>query len=173
MTRPAVSELRGLGPGEWWVPPEFFDQRVQLTWHALEQFAERAQPPCDQESYLRMALRDLALAEGRAVPQAPVWARSRNVADLWIQVGRFLLLICRHDDRRPGGFSCVTVVNGRPDTTWAVAMVRGWIRLPPPPPRPAPLSDAEYRAAQHELERSPVDCSRSRPGRRPSPPACR
>jgi hypothetical protein len=97
----------------------------------VEQFAARAKPPGDP----RRRLRELAGAEGRIVARRPDWARSHNTADAFLQIGEWLLLILVDDERRPGSFTCVTVINGDGAPTWATAHRNGWIATPPRPPR--------------------------------------
>jgi hypothetical protein len=76
-------------------------------------------------------VRDLLLCEGFVVAERPRWSRSRNTADLYLQLGQWMLFIGRHDTRR-GGYAIVTVVSGREGTTWSKALRRGYIVTPPP-----------------------------------------
>jgi hypothetical protein len=100
--------------------------------HALVRFAERAGLAARDRPTLERLLRDLLVQEGRMVSTRPRWARSRNTADGYAQVGDWLLLICRHDVRRPGALTVVTVVNGPAGMTWERAWERGLLGTPPP-----------------------------------------
>jgi hypothetical protein len=122
------------------------DSRLQrsigFTNHALKRFAERAGISASSWREVETILRDLLNQEGRVVSERPHWARSRNTADAYIQVGEWLLLICRHDELRRGAVSVVTIVNGPEGNTWQRALERGYIATPlpqsltlPPPPR--------------------------------------
>jgi hypothetical protein len=102
--------------------------------HALVRFAERAGLPARDRATLEPLLRDLLVQEGRMVSKRPRWARSRNTADAYVQVGDWLLLICRHDVRRPGSLTVVTVVGE--GATWERAAERGLVLTPPPVARP-------------------------------------
>jgi len=53
-----------------------------------------------------------------------------------LQIGEFLVLLLEVDRRRPGCFSCVTVINGASWKTWEAAYERGWVAVAPPPPQP-------------------------------------
>jgi hypothetical protein len=119
------------------------DNRLQrsigFTNHALERFAQRAGIGVSSRQALEPILRDLLNQEGRVVREQPRWARSRNTADAYIQVGEWLLLICRHDEMRRGAVSVVTIVNGPEGNTWRRALEMGYIATPIPqnlsPPR--------------------------------------
>jgi hypothetical protein len=106
--------------------------RLGFADHALARFGQRAGLPYQDRATLEPVLRDLLSQEGRMVAERPGWARSRNTADAYVQVGDWLLLICRHDVRRPGRWTVVTVVNGPEGTTWERALKRGLIGTPPP-----------------------------------------
>lgn len=108
-----------------------------FTDHAVARFAERAGLPAAGRRRLEPVMRDLLLQEGRIVPERPRWARSRNEADVYLQVGEWLLFVCRASSRRLGDLSVVTVLNGPQGTTWQRAFERGLVRTPPParPPR--------------------------------------
>ena len=127
-------------------------RRLGFTDHALERFGQRAGLGARDRATLEPVLRDLLTQEGRVVAARPRWARSQNPADAYIQVGEWLLLICRHDPRRPGALTVVTVINGPAGTTWGRALDRGLVLTPPPlrlaKPRRPPLRLAEtIRAA--------------------------
>lgn len=79
-------------------------------------------------------LRGLLLDEGRVVSQRPTWARSHHDADLYLQLGDWMLLIGCLDRLRAGHYAIVTAVNGPADNTWRVARRRGYISTPPPMP---------------------------------------
>jgi hypothetical protein len=112
-------------------------RRIGFSNHALERFAERAGVGALSWREVEMILRDLLTQEGRVVNEQPRWARSRNTADAYIQVGEWLLLICRHDEMRRGAVTVVTIVNGPAGNTWQRALERGYIATPmPQSPRP-------------------------------------
>jgi hypothetical protein len=129
------------------MPADPVDDRLQrrlgFTDHALERFGQRAGLDARNRATLEPVLRDLLTQEGRVVAARPRWARSQNPADAYIQVGEWLLLICRHDLRRPGSLTVVTVVNGPAGTTWRRAVDRGLVLTPAPlrltKPRRPPL----------------------------------
>ncbi len=129
------------------MPGELVDDRLQrrlgFTDHALERFGQRAGLDARDRPTLEPVLRDLLTQEGRVVAARPRWARSQNPADAYVQVGEWLLLICRQDLRRPGSLTVVTVVNGPAGTTWRRALDRGLVLTPPPlrlaKPRRPPL----------------------------------
>lgn len=108
--------------------------RLGYTDHALIRFGERAGLDARDRATLERLLRELVSAEGRVVGRRPRWARSRNTADAYVQVGDWLLLICRHDIRRPGSLTVVTVVGE--GATWERAAERGLVHTPPPVARP-------------------------------------
>jgi hypothetical protein len=105
---------------------------IGFTNHALERFAERAGIGASSWREVETILRDLLSQEGRVVHERPHWARSRNTADAYIQVGEWLLLICRHDELRRGAVSVVTIVNGPEGNTWQRALELGYIATPMP-----------------------------------------
>lgn len=129
----------------------WYDHHVGLTNHALDRFADRAQPPGRGEHYLRAALRDLVACEGRITNERPAWSRSNTPAALYIQINEFLLLVLEDDERRPGCFTAVTIVNGMREKTWQLALQRGWIELPPRPPRPYVTSDDQLARIHRDL----------------------
>jgi len=103
-----------------------------FTSHALERFSQRAGIGASSWQEIEVILRDLLYQEGRVVQERPRWARSRNTADVYIQVGEWLLLICRHDELRRGAVSVVTIVNGPEENTWQRALELGYIATPMP-----------------------------------------
>jgi hypothetical protein len=107
-----------------------------FTDHAVERFAQRAGLPAAGRGRLEPLMRELLAREGRIVPERPRWARSRNEADLYLQVGEWLLFVCRASRRRLGDLDVVTVVNGPQGTTWRRAHERGLVKTPPPVPAP-------------------------------------
>jgi hypothetical protein len=111
---------------------------IGFTDHALERFAERAKIGASSWREVETILRDLLNQEGRVVQEPPHWARSRNKADAYIQVGEWLVLICRHDQLRRGAVSVVTIVNGPPKNTWRRALELGYIATPMPQNLPPP-----------------------------------
>ncbi len=106
--------------------------RVGFTNHAVERFAQRAELRDARRAAVEPVMRDLLAQEGRVVAQRPRWARSRSQADLYLQVGEWMLFICCRDERRVGSFSVVTVVNGPEGTSWDVALARGFVATPAP-----------------------------------------
>lgn len=111
---------------------EQHQRNLGFTNHALERFAERAGITAHSWRALESVLRDLLYQEGRVVPERPHWARSQNTADAYIQVGEWLLLICRHDELRRGALTVVTSVNGPEGNTWSRALEAGYIETPMP-----------------------------------------
>ena len=111
-------------------------RRIGFTDHALERFASRAGLPTSRRSVIEPIIRDLLLSEGWVVSERPRWARSRNAADLYLQLGDWMLLIGRRDESNAdrGRYAIVTVVNGAAGTTWRAAAKRGYILTPPPLP---------------------------------------
>ena len=122
---------------------DLLQRRLGFTDHALERFGQRAGLDARDRATLEPVLRDLLTQEGRLVAARPRWARSQNPADAYVQVGEWLLLICRHDLRRPGALTVVTVINGPAGTSWRRALDRGLVLTPPPlrltKPRRPPL----------------------------------
>jgi hypothetical protein len=112
---------------------------VGFTDHAVQRFAQRAGLGDARRGVVEPIMRDLLLQEGRVVVERPRWARSRNAADLYLQVGEWMLFVCRGSRRRLGSFDVVTVINGREGTSWDVALGRGFVATPVPlramPPR--------------------------------------
>lgn len=120
---------------------DYAQRHLGFTDHALERFAERAGLDARSRLTVEPIIRDLLNQEGRFVDERPHWARSQNRADRYVQVGDWLLLICCYDERRAGGLSVVTIVNGPEGTTWQRALEMGYIATPLPqrftaPPRP-------------------------------------
>jgi len=113
------------------------DQRilatVGFTDHAIERFAQRADLPATSRAHVEAVIRDLLLQEGVLTQEQPRWARSRNTAPLYLQLGDWMLFVLRPDPRRPGRHTAVTVVNGPATNDWATALRRGYITTPPPP----------------------------------------
>ena len=78
-------------------------------------------------------VRDLLLQEGLVVAARPHWAHSRNTADLYLQLGEWMLFIGCRQDHQDTSYAIVTVVNGPEENTWRTAVRRGYIFTPPPP----------------------------------------
>ncbi len=117
------------------VDPRVLD-RFGFTDHALARFAERAGIHGDLRLDIQPILRDLLLTEGTWTGQASNWARSSKPADTYLQIGTWMCLLARADTYcGRGHYSIVTVVNGPDRNDWATALKRGYIHLPPPPPR--------------------------------------
>jgi hypothetical protein len=104
-----------------------------FTAHAIERFGQRAGLGTTSRMIVEPIIRDLVAQEGRVVRERPPWARSRSHADLYLQIGEWILLIAQPDRQSNGAYSVVTVVNGSEDYTWRVALRRGDICTPPPP----------------------------------------
>jgi hypothetical protein len=120
---------------------DYAQHQLGFTDHALERFAQRAGLNARSRAAVEPVIRDLLNQEGRFVAEPPHWARSQNRADGYVQVGDWLLLICRFDELRAGGLTVVTIVNGPEGTTWQRALELGYIATPlpqrfPAPPRP-------------------------------------
>lgn len=104
--------------------------RVGFTDHAIERFATRAGLATGSRHIVEPIIRDLLLQEGLVVAKRPHWARSHNTADLYLQLGEWMLFIGRREPE--SHYAIVTVVNGPEDTTWREALRRGYIFTPPP-----------------------------------------
>lgn len=114
------------------VVPELLDV-IGFTNHALERFASRAGLCVTSRRIVEPIVRDLLLQEGLVVGERPHWARSRNTADLYLQLGEWMLFIGTRDEHPSPRFAIVTVVNGPTQNTWRGARRRGYIFTPPPP----------------------------------------
>jgi hypothetical protein len=107
--------------------------RVGFTDHAIERFATRAGLATTIRRVVEPIIRELLLQEGLVVAERPHWARSRNAADLYLQLGEWMLFIGRGETRQAPPYAIVTVVNGPESTTWPEAVRRGYIFTRPPP----------------------------------------
>lgn len=114
------------------VPPEVLS-RVGFTDHAIERFSARAGLATTSRRVVEPLIRDLLLQEGLVVAERPHWARSRNTADLYLQLGEWMLFIGCRQPSRLAHYTIVTVVNGPDGTTWRQAVRRGYVFTPPPP----------------------------------------
>jgi hypothetical protein len=112
--------------------------QLGITDHAVLRFAQRAGLPTARRGAIEPLMRDLLVQEGRIVTTQPRWARSRNEADFYVQVGDWMLFLCRASRRRLGNLDVVTVVVSRAAPTWAAACERGLLGTPPPFDRPRP-----------------------------------
>jgi hypothetical protein len=134
---------------------------VGFSDHAIERFAQRAGLDTASRARVEPVIRDLLLQEDVVTTRQPRWARSQNTAELYLQLGEWMLFVLRPDRQRPGCFTAVTVVNGPVDNDWATALRRGYILTPPPrryralPPRRVSLIGcirlvlAERRTGDH------------------------
>jgi hypothetical protein len=118
-------------------------RHVSFSPHALERFVERAGLPATRYRDVERIIRELLRQEGQVRTEPPDWARSRNVADVYLQAGEWMLFILRRDRWLPWRYYCVTAVNGPADNTWQNALRRGYIHTPPssfyrPAPRQLP-----------------------------------
>jgi len=104
---------------------------VSFSKHALEQFATRAGLPAAGYDDVEVIIRNLLRREGEVRTEPPAWARSRNIADLYLQAGEWMLFILRRDRWLPWRYYCVTAVNGPENNTWENALRRGYIHTPP------------------------------------------
>jgi hypothetical protein len=113
-------------------------QSLDFTNHAIERFAERTGLSTDDRHWVEPIVRDLLQVEGRIVDQRPGWGRSSNVADLYVQVGEWLLFLCQRETR-PGRppYTVVTVINNA-DMDWRTALGRGLVFAPEPLPHEQP-----------------------------------
>jgi hypothetical protein len=115
--------------------------RVGFTNHAIARFAERAALGSTNRRVIEPILRELLLDEGRVMPARPVWAASRHEADLFLQLGDWMLLVGCRDRVRADRYAIVTVINGSGSYNWRTASRHGLISAPPPmpggPPRPS------------------------------------
>ena len=104
---------------------------IGFTDHAIERFAERAGLQTRSRPVIEPIVRELLLREGWLVAKRPAWARSRNRADIYLQLGEWMLFIgCR--DRRNGRHYAIVTVENRPGTTWRKANRRRYVRAAPP-----------------------------------------
>jgi len=106
--------------------------RVGFTDHAIERFAQRAGLAVSHRAVVEPIIRDLLAQEGLVAHRLPRWAHSRRRGDLHLQIGQWMLLICRHDPHRAGRYDAVTVVNGPAENTWTRALQHGYLATPPP-----------------------------------------
>jgi hypothetical protein len=106
-------------------------RHVSFSPHALERFVERAGLPATRYRDVERIIRELLRQEGQVRTEPPDWAPSRNVADLYLQAGDWMLFILRRDRWLPWRYYCVTTVNGPADNTWQNALRRGYIHTPP------------------------------------------
>jgi hypothetical protein len=93
----------------------------------------RAGLATSNRAVIEPVIRRLIQGEGAVVTQRPHWARSRQRADLYIQLGEWMLLIVCSDKQHWGRYVVVTIVNGPGENTWRVARQRRYISTPPPP----------------------------------------
>lgn len=116
-------------------PASLPTQRLRIGWtdHALERFCERAGVPERPRAELEAQLRRLVAADGSVVHDRPAWADSRNEADLFVQIGGWLLVVLVRGERgRPDQYSAVTVLGREGWASWPAARARGLTRVRPP-----------------------------------------
>jgi hypothetical protein len=101
--------------------------------HAIARFAERAGVPSAGRDQLEALARALLWHEGRLMPYRPPWANSHSRADLYLQVGDWMLFIAEANPR-PGeaDYVVVTAITRQRDANWTEAYRRGHVRLAPP-----------------------------------------
>lgn len=114
--------------------------QVGFTDHAIQRFAQRAGLAVTHRAVIEPIIRDLLAQEGLIAHHPPRWARSQHPADLHLQIGQWMLFICRHNPHHRGRYAAITAVNGPAGNTWTRALQRGYIATPPPirlapPPR--------------------------------------
>jgi hypothetical protein len=143
--------------------------QLGITDHAVLRFAQRAGLPTARRGAIEPLMRDLLAQEGRIVTTQPRWARSRNEADYYLQVGEWMLFLCRASRRRLGNLDVVTVIASREAATWALACERGLVGTPPPFDRQRPrrrrVRWREVLAAARAAREPSV--ASARPARRP------
>lgn len=107
--------------------------RIGFSDHALERFCERGGVPERSREVLDRALRELIARDGRVVHDRPPWATSRRDADLFVQIGRWLLIVLVDDDRRPeGAYTAVTILGREGFASWARAYDQELVSVRPP-----------------------------------------
>jgi hypothetical protein len=107
--------------------------RIGFSEHALERFCERGGVPARPRPELERALRALVARDGRVVHDRPRWADSRRDADVFVQVGGWLLLVLMRDPRRGDeAYTAVTVLGREGITSWPAAHRHGLTRVRPP-----------------------------------------
>ena len=113
-------------------------QSLDFTNHAIERFAERTGLPTADRRWVEPIVRDLLQVEGRIVDRRPGWGRSSNDADLYVQVGEWLLFLCQRETR-PGRppYAVVTVISNA-GMDWRTARARGLVFTPAPLPYEQP-----------------------------------
>lgn len=117
------------------MPDPLPTQRLKIGWtdHALERFCERAGVPERPRPELEAQLRRLVARDGSVVPDRPRWADSSNVADVFVQVGGWLLVVLMRDDRRGDeAYSAVTILGREGWADWPAAYAGGLTRVRPP-----------------------------------------
>ncbi|WP_210494563.1 hypothetical protein [Patulibacter sp. SYSU D01012] len=133
--------------------PAVDTRRARIGWtdHALERFCERGGVPVRPRDELERVLTDLVRSDGRIVHDRPRWAASKNDADLFVQIGRWLLVVLMADERRgEHGYSAVTILGREGVPDWAFAHAHGLVGRRPPrwarPHRPLALRIADWLA---------------------------
>lgn len=107
--------------------------RIGYSDHALQRFCERGGVPARPRVELEGALRALVARDGRVVHDRPRWADSRRDADVFVQIGGWLLLVLMCDPRRGDeAFTAVTVLGREGITSWPAAHEHGLTRVRPP-----------------------------------------
>jgi hypothetical protein len=107
--------------------------RIGYSDHALQRFCERGGVPARSRAELEGALRALVARDGRVVHDRPRWADSRRDADVFVQIGGWLLLVLMRDPRRgDDAFTAVTVLGREGITSWPAAQEHGLTRVRPP-----------------------------------------
>lgn len=89
--------------------------------------------PARPRPELEAQLRRLVARDGSVVPDRPSWADSRNEADVFVQIGGWLLVVLMRDDRRGAeAYSAVTILGREGWAGWPAAHARGLTRVRPP-----------------------------------------
>jgi hypothetical protein len=127
-------------PGDDWIEPDFWDWRVEPSQHAVDRFAERAQPPSFEYDYLRRGAARPGGRRGLALgaPAGLVVALPRRAA---VRGRGPLPLPAPATAQNEGRWQPTTLVTEYEELTWADALAEGRVRLPaaaPPAGRAAP-----------------------------------
>lgn len=124
---------------------------VGFSDHSIQRFADRAGLEPARRTKIEPIIRDLLQQEGVLTTQAPHWARSRNAAPYYLQIGEWMLFILRPDEQRPGRYLAVTAINGPVGNDWDTALRRGYLATPPPPTlHPLPQGRVAVRDCLHD-----------------------
>jgi hypothetical protein len=107
--------------------------RLRFTNHAIERFAARGGLRTADRRIVEPVARELLLREGLIVGERPRWAHSRNQADLYVQLGEWMLFILQRAYEREDGYAVVTVISHPDEPDWNAALRHGYVLTAPPP----------------------------------------